>query len=152
MDLTWITDRIALGGGIWNDENMAELASLGISHVINMQIEFDDEPLAQPYGVTVLHNPTDDDFQPKPARLLQRGVEFAQAALDTPQSKLFIHCAAGVHRAPMMTLAILCAMGWDLDEAKELIQTRRYVVDFADVYVQSVQAFIKQYVPTVRST
>lgn len=152
MDLTWITDRIALGGGIWNDENMAELASMGISHVINMQIEFDDEPLAQPYGVTVLHNPTDDDFQPKPARLLQRGVEFAQAALDTPQGKLFVHCAAGVHRAPMMTLAILCAMGWDLEEAKTVIQTRRYVVDFADVYVQSVQAFIKQYVPTVRST
>jgi protein-tyrosine phosphatase len=152
MDLTWITDRIALGGGIWNDENMAELASLGISHVINMQIEFDDEPLAQPYGVTVLHNPTDDDFQPKPARLLQRGVEFAQAALDTPHNKLYIHCAAGVHRAPMMTLAVLCAMGWELDEAKDLIQTRRYVVDFADVYVQSVQAFIKKYVPTVRST
>ncbi|SRR6266481_3153283 len=152
MDLTWITDRIALGGGIWNDENMAELARMGISHVINMQIEFDDEPLAQPYGITVLHNPTDDDFQPKPARLLQRGVEFAQAALDTPHGKLFVHCAAGVHRAPMMTLAILCAMGWELDHAKNLIQTRRYVVDFADVYVQSVQAFIKQYVPTVRST
>jgi protein-tyrosine phosphatase len=152
MDLTWITDRIALGGGIWNDENMAELASLGISHVINMQIEFDDEPLAQPYGVTVLHNPTDDDFQPKPARLLQRGVEFAQAALDTPHNKLYIHCAAGVHRAPMMTLAVLCAMGWELDEAKDLIQTRRYVVDFADVYVQSVQAFIKKYLPSMRST
>src|SRR5579859_2091089 len=63
MDITWITDRIALGGGIWNDENMAELVRMGISHVINMQIEFDDEPLAEPYGVMVLHNPTDDDFQ-----------------------------------------------------------------------------------------
>jgi len=152
MDLTWITDRIALGGGIWNDENMAELVRMGISHVINMQIEFDDEPLAHPYGVRVLHNPTDDDFQPKPAQLFQRGVEFAQAALETPHSKLYIHCAAGVHRAPMMTLAVLCAMGWELDEAKDLIQTRRYVVDFADVYVQSVQAFIKKYVPTMRST
>ena len=152
MDLTWITDRIALGGGIWNDENMAELVRMGISHVINMQIEFDDEPLAQPYGVRVLHNPTDDDFQPKPAQLFHRGVEFAQAALETPHSKLYIHCAAGVHRAPMMTLAVLCAMGWELDEAKDLIQTRRYVVDFADVYVQSVQAFIKKYLPSMRST
>lgn len=152
MDITWITDRIALGGGIWNDENMAELVRMGVSHVINMQIEFDDEPLAQPYGVMVLHNPTDDDFQPKPAQLFQRGVEFAQAALDTPHSKLYIHCAAGVHRAPMMTLAVLCSMGWELDEAKDLIQTRRYVVDFADVYVQSVQSFIKKYLPSMRGT
>ncbi|HLY99285.1 MAG TPA: hypothetical protein VKT33_09495, partial [Candidatus Angelobacter sp.] len=59
---------------------------------------------------------------------------------------------AGVHRAPMMTLAVLCSMGWELDEAKDLIQTRRYVVDFADVYVQSVQAFIKKYLPSMRGT
>jgi protein-tyrosine phosphatase len=35
--------------------------------------------------------------------------EFGLAALDEPSSKIFIHCAAGVHRAPMMTLAVLGA-------------------------------------------
>ncbi len=145
MDMTWVTDRIALGGGIWNDENMAKLAEHGVTHVIDMQVEFDDRPLAQPYGIAVLYNPTEDDFQPKPARLLQDGVDFALAALDGPDAKLYIHCAAGVHRAPMMTLAVLCALGWELETARDLILKRRYVVDFADVYVQSVRDFLKTY-------
>jgi protein-tyrosine phosphatase len=147
MDITWVTDRIAVGGGIWNDDNMAELVRMGVTHIINMQIEFDDEPLARPYPVSVLHNPTDDDFQPKPAELFQAGVEFAREALnqDDPPGKVFIHCAAGVHRAPMMTLAVLRALGWPLEDACELIQKRRWVVDFADVYVQSVEEFVKAY-------
>src|SRR5712664_1718461 len=74
MDMTWVTDRIALGGGIWNAKNMAELAQSGITHVIDMQIEFDDTPLAEPVGVRVLWTPTDDDFLPKPPELLGRGV------------------------------------------------------------------------------
>jgi protein-tyrosine phosphatase len=145
MDLTWVTDRVGVGGGIWNDQNMAELVRLGVTHIINMQIEFDDRPLAEAYPVVVCHNPTDDDFQPKPARLFHKGVEFALQALDDNDCKVFIHCAAGVHRAPMMTLALLRAMGWELEDAKDLIQRRRSVVDFADVYVESVEAFVKQY-------
>ena len=38
MDMTWVTDQIALGGGIWNAKNMAEVAHSGITHVIDMQI------------------------------------------------------------------------------------------------------------------
>jgi len=145
MDLTWITDRIAVGGGIWNDENMAELVRYGVTHIINMQIEFDDRPLAEGYPVTVLHNPTDDDFLPKPPQLFQAGVDFALEALDEPDAKIYIHCAAGVHRAPMMTLAILRVLGWSLKDAKSVILQRRYVVDLADVYVESVENFIKAY-------
>lgn len=145
MDMTWVTDRIAVGGGIWYEENMAELVRMGVTHIINMQIEFDDRPLAEGFPVTVFHNPTDDDFQPKPPKLFQNAVEFALEAMDEPEAKVYIHCAAGVHRAPMMTLAIMRAMGWPLQDAKDLIQKRRYVVDWADVYVQSVEQFIKAY-------
>lgn len=146
IDITWITDRVALGGGIWNPENMAELARMGVTHVIDMQIEFDDTPLAGPHGIQVLWNATDDDFQPKPPELLERGVDFAMDALDQPGSKLFIHCAAGVHRAAMMTLAVLSSMGWEMGSAMETISSRRPVVDFADVYVNSVENFLQQQV------
>jgi protein-tyrosine phosphatase len=145
MDITWVTDRIAVGGGIWNDDKMIEVVRAGITHIIDMQVEFDDTRLAEPYGVHVLWNPTDDDFQPKPARLFQRGVDFALAALDDAESRVFIHCAAGVHRAPMMTLALLRAMGFALEDAMDMIQTRRAVVDFADVYIDSVENFIRTY-------
>ena len=145
MDMTWVTDRIAVGGGIWTDEKMVEVARAGITHIIDMQIEWDDTELARPYGIRVLWNPTDDDFQPKPPELFQRGVEFALAALDDSESRLFIHCAAGVHRAPMMTLAVLRAMGFGPDDALDMIESRRRVADFADVYVESVEGFMRSY-------
>jgi hypothetical protein len=46
----------------------------------------------------------------------------------------------------MMTLAVLRAMGWNLADAVRLVEARRPVVDFADVYVQSVEEFMKTYV------
>jgi protein-tyrosine phosphatase len=143
MDITWVTDRIAVGGGIWNEENMAAVSRAGITHIIDMQIEFDDTPLAEPYGIEVCWNPVDDDFEPKPAEVFLRGVEFALAALENDRAKLFVHCAAGVHRAPMMTLALLAVMGWDLEGAMGLIEGRRPSADFADVYVRSVENFLK---------
>lgn len=145
MDVTWVTGRIAVGGGIWNAKNMMEVARAGVTHIINMQIEFDDTPLAETHGVEVLWNRVDDDFKPKPPEIFQRGVEFALAALDQPGTKLFIHCAAGVHRAPMMALAVLCSLSWNLPEAMNLIQARRSVADFPDVYVKSVERFLADY-------
>jgi len=50
MDITWVTERVALGGGIWNSRNMEELTQAGVTHVVNMQLEFDDRPLAEPFG------------------------------------------------------------------------------------------------------
>ncbi len=144
MDITWLTERIAVGGGIWSTANMEVVAQAGITHIIDMQIEFDDTPLAVDYDIEVLWNPTDDDFTFKPAALFRRGVEFAEAALQKDGTKLFIHCAAGVHRAPMMTLAVLCSMGWSLNDAMELIEGRRPVADFADVYVESVEKFLQE--------
>jgi protein-tyrosine phosphatase len=145
MDMTWVTDCVAVGGGIWNERNMIEVVAAGVTHIIDMQIEFDDTRLAEPYGVRVLWNPTEDDFKPKSAELFQRGVDFAMEALEDPDSKVFIHCAAGVHRAPMMALAVLRAQGWSLLDAVKTIEEKRDVVDFADVYVLSVQEFMRGY-------
>ena len=144
MDMTWVTGRIAVGGGIWTAENMAVVARTGVTHILDMQIEFDDTALAKSHGIQVLWNPIDDDFQPKPPEVFQRGVDFAVNALDAKGTKLLVHCAAGVHRAPMMTLAILCSLSWKMPEAMQLIEARRPVVDFAHVYVTSVEKFLQQ--------
>jgi protein-tyrosine phosphatase len=62
--------------------------------------------------------------------------------LERPEAKVFIHCAAGVHRAPMMALAVLGSMGWNVEDAVQMIEARRPVADFADVYVESVERFL----------
>lgn len=143
IDITWVTDRIGVGGGIWTAENMGAVARAGITHIIDMQIEFDDTALAKPHGIAVCWNPVDDDFEPKPADVFERGVDFALAALEADGTRLFVHCAAGVHRAPMMTLAVLVVKGWTLDDAMDLIEGRRPVADFAEVYVRSVEEFLR---------
>jgi protein-tyrosine phosphatase len=142
IDITWVTERIGVGGGIWTAENMAAVARAGVTHVIDMQIEFDDTPLAERHGIAVCWNPVDDDFEPKPASIFARGVDFALAALEEDGTKLLVHCAAGVHRAPMMTLALLGVMGWSVEDAMQLVEARRPVADFAEVYVRSVEDFL----------
>ncbi len=142
IDITWLTDRIAVGGGIWNADNMAAVSRAGITHIIDMQIEFDDTALAKAHEIEVCWNPIDDDFEVKPPEVFARGVKFALAALEVPESKLFVHCAAGVHRAPMMALALLGVLGWSLEDGMDLIEGRRPVADFADVYVRSVEKFL----------
>ena len=150
MDMTWVTGQIAVGAAIWNAQNMANVARAGVTHIIDMQIEFDDTALAEAQGITVLWNAVDDDFQPKPPQVFQRGVEFALDALDQPGTKLFVHCAAGVHRGPMMTLAILCAQGWKFQDAVELIEKRRPVADFPEVYLNSVKRYLQQQAKAVK--
>ncbi len=145
MDMTWITSRIAVGGGIWTDENMQQVARAGVTHIIDMQVEFDDSGLAEPYGIPVLWLPVDDDFKPKPPEIFQRAAEFALQALDQDGAKLYVHCAAGVHRGPMIALSVLCVLGWSLEDAIIAIEDRRPVVDFAEVYVHSVVNFLRAY-------
>jgi protein tyrosine phosphatase (PTP) superfamily phosphohydrolase (DUF442 family) len=150
MDITWLDDRIAVGGGIWSAANMAAVSRAGITHIINMQIEFDDEPLAAEYKIEVCSPRVDDDFEPKSPEVFEEGVEFALAALEEDGAKLFIHCAAGVHRAPMMALALLGVLGQAkgqtveqaMEDAMDLIEKRRPAADFADVYVRSVERFL----------
>jgi protein-tyrosine phosphatase len=152
MDMTWVTGRIAVGGGIWSDDKMRKVAAAGVTHIIDMQIEFDDTALAEPYGIQVFWNRVDDDFQRKPPEVFREAIEFAVNALEEPGSKVYVHCAAGVHRGPMMALALLRVLGWGLEDAMHLIEARRPVVDFADVYVRSVEDFVRTWEVAARGS
>jgi hypothetical protein len=44
----------------------------------------------------------------------------------------------------MMTLAVLCSLGWKLKAAMQLIEAKRPVADFAEVYVGSVERFLEE--------
>ena len=143
LDYSWVTERLAVGAGIWTRRNMELLARDGITHVVDMQAEFDDSLIADGTGIRVLWNPCDDDFEEKPPHLLRRGVEFAAAALGDACARVYFHCSAGAHRGPMMLLAYLAAGGMDLVQAMELIRQSRPEADFPDVYRWSVIRFLE---------
>ena len=141
-DMDWITRQIAVGGLIYDDEAMAEVAAQGVTHILNMS-ECDDRKLAAPHGIESCWNYVPDDLEPKAPAFFARGVKFAKRALARKNSKLLIHCAAGIHRAPMMTLAVLGSTGWKLKDAQRQIKRRRPCVGFPDVYVKSVRRYLQ---------
>jgi protein-tyrosine phosphatase len=142
-DLSWITDRLAVGGGLWRRENLEEVLRAGVTHIINTQVEFDDRALVREGDrVEILQLAMDDDFQPKSSELLARAGGFGRRALAQPQAKLLVHCASGVHRAPLVVAAILCAHGFSLSAAVRLVESRRPQADFPAPYLDSVAEFL----------
>ena len=140
VEISFVIDRrLAVGGGIWTAENMAALKRMGFTHIVNLQMEFDDRELAAEAGIEALWNPTDDDFSPKPAEFFERSIRFALAALADEQAQVYVHCAAGIHRAPLTTAAILHALGFELNDAIHLVAARRAGADFPEVYVDSLR-------------
>ena len=140
MDFSYILDRrLAVGAAIWTAEAMADLARLGFTHMVSLQVEFDDTELAAAAGLAALWNPTDDDLAPKPAAFFERSVQFALSALANETAQLYVHCMAGVHRGPLTTAAILCALGYDVDTAVGLVAARRDIANFPEVYLASLR-------------
>lgn len=146
-DFDFLLPRLAVGGGIWTRENLDQLQRAGFTHILNVQSEFDDRALGTDgdHHPLILHLGTDDDLQPKPAELFFRGVRFALAALSEPQAKVLVHCASGIHRGPMMALAILRALGYARADALRLVQARRPQAEFPEVYLDSVETFLAEW-------
>ncbi|MGH9475141.1 MAG: protein-tyrosine phosphatase family protein [Terriglobales bacterium] len=139
VDFDFILDRrLAVGGGLWTLEAMAELSRRGFTHIVDVQAEFDDTELASEVGLEVLWNPVEDDGQPKPAVFFDRAVAFAARALSDPLAQVYVHCAAGIHRGPLAAAAILCALGFRPEDAMSLIVTRRPGADFPSPYRYSL--------------
>ena len=151
VDYQFVTDRLALGGSIGTAENMRNLARAGITHVVNMQKECDDSQLVDGSGILVLWNGCEDDFLPKPADLFWKGVRFTLQALADPDAKVLFHCAAGVHRSPIMLLAVLRVLGFERRQAIDMISDARPQVNFPPIYLMSVEDFFREYRASVQS-
>src|SRR5437867_11204594 len=73
MDMTWVTGRIAVGGGIWTAENMATVARAGVSHILGVEMGFDDTGLAGPHNMLVEWAPSGGYVQSKRAQIVRCG-------------------------------------------------------------------------------
>ena len=145
VDFQFVTDRLALGSSIRTSEQMREIAQAGITHIVNMQIEFDNRSLSDGTGIRILWNGCDDDYLPKPSDLFWTGVLFTLEALDRPETKVLFHCAAGIHRSPLMLLAVLRVLGQEETEAIARIAQARPEVDFPPLYLESVEEFVREF-------
>ncbi|MBI3933909.1 MAG: dual specificity protein phosphatase family protein [Acidobacteria bacterium] len=152
VDYQFVTERLAVGGYIGTAENMRVLAQAGITHVVNMQKEFDDSLLTDGSGIEVLWNGCEDDFLPKPTDLFWKGVRFTLEALADPDAKVLFHCAAGIHRSPIMLLAVLRVLGYERRQAIDMIADARPQANFPPIYLMSVEDFFREYRASMQTT
>ena len=98
----------------------------GVNSIVNLRVEADDRER----GINPEHYlwlPTIDHTSPT-VEQLQKAADFIAERIDAGE-KVYIHCAAGVGRAPMTAAAYLISQGYDLDEAMTLIRGRRPFVN-----------------------
>ena len=111
-------------------------------------MRFDKRPAPDPHQppLKLLWLPTmDSPLFPIPIYLLVRGV---RAALETMKAggKVYTHCARGRHRGVAMGASILIALGYDPEQAMELIKAQRRIADPDIFYIRSrILRFARKY-------
>ena len=140
-DADFVTDRIAVGGGLSSHgmvahQQIAELMDLGITHVADLRAEWSDADLVfeRAPDITYLHHPVEDAGQTIPGEYFQTLADWATEALAQPNTKLLVHCHAGVNRGPSGAFTVLLAQGWDVRAALDAIRAARPIawIDYAD--------------------
>lgn len=115
-----------------------QLQAWGITGVVNLRREFDDQSL----GVQIphyLHIPiTDDD--PPTMEDLQQGAAFITDEIGGG-GKVYIHCGAGVGRAPTMAAAYLISQGDTPAQAIDRIRAVRSFIRPTRVQREQLQHY-----------
>lgn len=121
LQFSQVTSSIFVGPQ-YRHNGLKYLQKQGIHAVVNLRIEKDDARLGlAPQYYCYL--PTIDDQAPSMEQLFS-GVEFIQRIIDDG-GKVYIHCGAGVGRAPTMAAAYLISTGFSLVDALALIKKVR---------------------------
>ncbi len=124
-------------GGQQRVKGLAAMRELGISAVVNMREESDDASR----GVALdayLWLPTTDDAAPS-AEALKQGIAFIAESIDAGRG-VYIHCGAGVGRAPTMAAAYLVHKGATAEAAWETIRRARPFIRPTPPQVEAIEA------------
>jgi hypothetical protein len=116
VSFNFVTERIAVGGEILSKADVDQIVGAGITHVIDMRAEFDDDTLND-NRITILWLPQVDDGTMRPPGQYRKGIQFAFPALSLANTRVFLHCSAGLNRGPTMCYALLRAFGFSQADA-----------------------------------
>jgi hypothetical protein len=135
-----ITPRLHVGGQ-YRRRGWPRLAARGVTAVVNMRIEFDDNDtgIAPP---RYLHLPTPDD-EPPTLEQLRTGVAFIGEEI-AQGGGVYVHCGAGVGRAATMAAAYLVTAGLTPDQAWARIREVRPFIRPKPVQVAQIERFAGQ--------
>jgi protein-tyrosine phosphatase len=123
-------------GGQFRSEQWPSLHALGVRAVLSLQAEREDAFVGpQPERTLRLLVP---DFHPPTIEQLHQAVAFIEAA-HADQLPVFIHCHAGIGRAPLTTAAFLIRRGLSVDEALTTIRQARPIIALNERQIEQLR-------------
>lgn len=118
----------------------------GITAVINLQSDADLKTLGVNWSKLAAHYAQREltvyrfpilDFDPQDLTRRMRHAVVQVGELAAVGHRIYIHCTAGVGRAPAVAIGHLAwNLGWDLDDAYKLVRERRA----CDPYIDAIRA------------
>ena len=136
---TRITPQVFVGPQ-FRQRGKRKLERMGINGSVNLRIEYDDAAHGLIFD-NYCYLPTVDNEESSIEQLKQ-GVEFIQK-LTTEGGKVYIHCAAGMGRAPTMAAAYFISIGKPLGEAIALIKESRPFIRIMPLQMEQLREFEK---------
>jgi dual specificity MAP kinase phosphatase len=136
-----ITPQLHVGGQ-YRQRGWEQLAARGVTAVVNLRVEFDDEAAGiapQRY----LYLPTVDDTPPS-LEHLRAGVAFITEEVRRGGG-VYVHCGSGIGRAPAMAAAYLVSTGLAPGEAWAKIRTARPFILPKLTQLSQVDAFAEEF-------
>ncbi|NLG96554.1 MAG: dual specificity protein phosphatase family protein [Chloroflexi bacterium] len=140
LQFSQVTPQLYVGPQ-FNKRGKRFLEMQGFTGCVNMRIEKDDAALGLAL-TRYLHLPTVDDDAPSIEHLI-KGVEFIREVIESG-GKVYIHCGAGVGRAPSMAAAYLMSTGCTLDEALAMIRKSRPFIAITPPQMEQLKIFEAQ--------
>ncbi len=110
----------------------------GFRHLVDLRVEFDDAE----HGLELesyCHLPTVDDAAISMEHLTQ-GIEFIHSAVERGE-KVYIHCSAGVGRAPTLAAAYFISRGMTLADALSLVKRARPFINIMPPQMEQLRVF-----------
>jgi protein tyrosine phosphatase (PTP) superfamily phosphohydrolase (DUF442 family) len=128
-------------GGQYRRRGWPRLEARGITAVVNMRIEFDDNDagIAPP---RYLHLPVVDDQAPT-LEQLRTGADFMAEEIARGGA-VYVHCGSGIGRAATMAAAYLIGTGLTEDEAWARIRAARPFIRPTPTQIEQIERFATQ--------
>jgi len=128
-------------GGQYRRRGWPRLQARGITAVVNMRIEFDDNDagIAPP---RYLHLPVVDDQAPT-LEQLRTGADFVAEEIARGGT-VYIHCGSGIGRAASMAAAYLISTGLTADGAWACIREARPFIRPTPPQIEQMERFAAQ--------
>lgn len=133
-----ITDNIWIGNNMCCMIHGSELLKLGFDADMDLEDVRAEEP---PHTKIYLWLPTKDHTPPSPEQL-QVGVA-TLTELVKNNLKVYVHCHNGHGRAPTLVAAYFISLGKSVEEAIELIKSKRGSIHLQNTQIQALRDFMK---------